>query len=1387
MDDIPFSEIDPSAFSDWTSSQRDTPACEDLVSLAAEVTPAKLKNLHKAFTKKSASWTTLDKDKSKGGEPFLAMMLALLASEKLRADAALVLLAALRCPGAAAHGVFHPIVFYELSKVLRVLLTGAGPAKGKGKKSRRAAAAAESDEDVEMADEDEEATASKAKPAATLAQKTLALEEINLLLQRVPLASHPEALAQFIALLASVGEYEALAHCCAGHHGEPDVTLPTIFRAVLPTLSLSADTELGAIAASGKGGGRVVASLKECEAFVSKVVHESVAVQEGASDEEASKRANAALQSVQALLQRASASSPGLSEPRSFVAGSLSRLLVSLPAAVASRYAAFLWKFARTSKVTSRTFAVEMAATTLQASLTPGNGRVSRQVFEDGTPQTLWRLLIQRLSTDKWAGVRAKALTCLAPLLSAMDDEAPTKDLLRIVQSPLPIANQAGYNQAGADEAGVARSSMGTTPGKTPNAGATPAAGVTPGAIVAVENTPLDGALLSAGRTSAVGAAGTPASGILSPAASLVDAASMDATLPALGEHLLLRVVDDKPAARRAALNALEGWAKASRTPLTSAIINTIRLRCKDTSPAIRKQAAKALNGLLTQDPSSTSIRSAWLQGVLPLLRDSELSVSEAALDSLHELILQPLARCSETPSRGFGTVSWQLLQRLTPESEPLLQHGVAALSRQKRLPASLAATAQAMLAPNASSDEVAQLWEAAAPAPAGANAFARSSLWAILLELAKQPQVENATEAQKLNPDELASCWNAACEQLTADIDEAAFGQAADEAAFSLGVLTCLAKRGELPTALASSIGESVQTLLFRLDAPPRLLVPLVQGSAALIQNGGGLNFAWASKLVNECERILNEPPPELPSPPAADAATTDGEQPAATREALLGFSPREEETTATTMTEAEATDELHAAIAKRSACLVIVGELAVLVPSLLTPSLTATVQDLALVQAAADVAAAAAADANTETEEGTEGTEEAAAAPVPVTTAVTAAAADESPGMAAAKGALAATAFVTLGKFCLSSPDLTKRLLPVFVRELSSNRAAAVRNNVLICMHDLSKRHTSLIDRHVPAIARALGDASPLVRQHAMLLLSQLLLEDYIKWKPPLLRAFSIALVDKEPSLRAAAHGCLFDLLLPRSPLLGFNGLLPLLFSLNGCVHAPHHPAALPSVERSVVELPGEGEQRRRLAILRSLLSNMDDEHKLQITSKLCHDVLAAVPDGQLNLEDGHWVLADALMLLACKEIKLGATGTGGEDEGEAEPATAGGAAAAAKSKLLSAVARKAMVESIVPIVIELKRHLEGARSPLLKDVFLFLRELLRDHKAHLQVRTTHHTQTMHMPPPSSTSTADPHTPPLSLVNTHNRTSSRATASWRQRSSSTCASSPTSRRHAR
>ena len=98
------------------------------------------------------------------------------------------------------------------------------------------------------------------------------------------------------------------------------------------------------------------------------------------------------------------------------------------------------------------------------------------------------------------------------------------------------------------------------------------------------------------------------------------------------------------------------------------------------------------------------------------------------------------------------------------------------------------------------------------------------------------------------------------------------------------------------------------------------------------------------------------------------------------------------------------------------------------------------------------------------------------------------------------------------------------------------------------------------------------------------------------------------------------------------------------------------------------------------------------------------------------ELSAAAVHAVVSDSLRLLACKEAKVG-SGAGASADEPAEDGNA--AAAAARGKVLSQVARKATVEAIVPIVVELKRHLEAAHSPLLRDVSLFVRELLRDHK--------------------------------------------------------------------
>ena len=162
--------------------------------------------------------------------------------------------------------------------------------------------------------------------------------------------------------------------------------------------------------------------------------------------EEGGKRAATALQAVQALLQRASVAAHD--RARDKVCAGLARLLVRLPPVASAAYVGFLARYARTAKPSARTFAVEMAGAVLReaagAPHAPEQG-VNRTrgaarptgLHGDGIPQALWRLLVQRLS-DKVAAVRAKTVGVLGKVLKELQEEAPTRELLRLVQMPPP-------------------------------------------------------------------------------------------------------------------------------------------------------------------------------------------------------------------------------------------------------------------------------------------------------------------------------------------------------------------------------------------------------------------------------------------------------------------------------------------------------------------------------------------------------------------------------------------------------------------------------------------------------------------------------------------------------------------------------------------------------------------------------------------------------------------------------------------------------------------------------------------------------------------------------------------------------------------------------------
>ena len=55
----------------------------------------------------------------------------------------------------------------------------------------------------------------------------------------------------------------------------------------------------------------------------------------------------------------------------------------------------------------------------------------------------------------------------------------------------------------------------------------------------------------------------------------------------------------------------------------------------------------------------------------------------------------------------------------------------------------------------------------------------------------------------------------------------------------------------------------------------------------------------------------------------------------------------------------------------------------------------------------------------------------------------------------------------------------------------------------------------------------------------------------------------------------------------------------------------------------------------------------------------AKLSQDVLGAVPEKQFSLEDIQFVLSDALVLLACKEIKISSAAASAAQQGGTAPA--------------------------------------------------------------------------------------------------------------------------------
>ncbi|XP_063799859.1 condensin-2 complex subunit D3 [Pseudophryne corroboree] len=315
-------------------------------------------------------------------------------------------------------------------------------------------------------------------------------------------------------------------------------------------------------------------------------------------------------------------------------------------------------------------------------------------------------------------------------------------------------------------------------------------------------------------------------------------------------------------------------------------------------------------------------------------------------------------------------------------------------------------------------------------------------------------------------------------------------------------------------------------------------------------------------------------------------------------------------------------------------------------------------------------------------------------------------------------------AHAFITLGKLCLQHEDLAKKCVPALARELEVCDDVAIRNNVIIVICDLCIRYTTMVDRYIPNVSVCLRDRDPFIRKQTLIMLTNLLQEEFVKWKGSLFFHFVSVLVDPEPEIAKLGEFCLVHLLLKRNPVMFSQHFIECIFHFTSYEkHEKYNKFSQTERERKLFSLKGSENKEKRMKIYKFLLDHFTDEQRFSLTTKISQNVLACFVDEALPTDmEANELLSDIFEIMSCKEIKLSAMRSKpGEDVGgdDDEMAMANAVIQVAQKKLISQVQKRNFIENIIPIISSLKGFLEQRRIPALRGLMNYLREMMEDYR--------------------------------------------------------------------
>uniref|UniRef100_A0A2P2I5C0 Condensin-2 complex subunit D3-like n=1 Tax=Hirondellea gigas TaxID=1518452 RepID=A0A2P2I5C0_9CRUS len=312
-------------------------------------------------------------------------------------------------------------------------------------------------------------------------------------------------------------------------------------------------------------------------------------------------------------------------------------------------------------------------------------------------------------------------------------------------------------------------------------------------------------------------------------------------------------------------------------------------------------------------------------------------------------------------------------------------------------------------------------------------------------------------------------------------------------------------------------------------------------------------------------------------------------------------------------------------------------------------------------------------------------------------------------------------AVSVAVLGKLCLQHESQAKRIVPALGRLLDTNPGPDTKTNIIFTLADMCVRYATVVDPLMPQMTSCLKDPDLQVRRTTLTLLISLLQEDYLKLKGSFFYRILQCLCDEQEEMRNTVIFFLTERLLKRFPKVFSQHFIECIFHYNGYEeHESYNRFSQNQQEKELFSLAGEENLNQRMVIYKFMLDHMPDDLRFSITQRLCQDVLGGAVDGRLGAAGCDAVLHDALLVLSCDEIKLATLKARPEDDQATNQEEQAQIAGMAITKtIISQVVKRNVIENIVPILIALKHQLEEQRSPLMKQLLLYLKELMKDYK--------------------------------------------------------------------